>query len=237
MGVKALTIPWLAVHETTPGLAGSWPWIPDSPAEQGLLTLHVGRCNFDLMDVQDRVASLLEAAREGDEGALDKVFTIVYDELHQMAHSQRRRWDGDYTLDTTALVHEAYLKLVDQTGAQWNNRGHFMAVAARAMRHILVNYAERRRAAKRGGDMQRVSLSDSNPVSEEAAEEVLALHEALERLSEVNGRQAKVVEARFFAGLPIVETAEALGISPATVKRDWSLASAWLHREINITLE
>lgn len=195
-----------------------------------------GRCSFDLMDAPDRVASLLDAARQGDEGALDEVFTIVYDELHRMAHSQRRRWDGDYTLDTTALVHEAYLKLVDQTGAQWNNRGHFMAVAAKAMRHILVNYAERRRAAKRGGNMQRVSLDDSNPVSEEVAEEVLALHEALERLGEVNERQAKVVEARFFAGLPIEDTAEALDISPATVKRDWSLASAWLHREINTTL-
>ena len=216
--------------------AGAWSWTPNPLHRQAQLTPSPPRCSFDLMDTPDHVASLLEAAREGDAAALDQVFSIVYGELHQMAHSQRRRWEGDYTLDTSALVHEAYLKLVDQTGAQWNNRGHFMAVAAKAMRHILVNYAERRRAAKRGGDMQRVSLDDSNPVSEEVAEEVLALHEALERLSGISERQAQVVEARFFAGLPIEETAAALDISPATVKRDWRLASAWLHREMNTIL-
>jgi RNA polymerase sigma factor (TIGR02999 family) len=184
----------------------------------------------------EQVTDLLQAAREGDRAALDRVFSIVYEQLRGLAHSQRRRWQGDYTLDTTALVHEAYLKLVDQSSASFKDRGHFMAVAAKAMRHILVNYAERRRAAKRGGSAQHVPIDEFNPVSEEAAEEVLALHDALDRLAALNERQANVVEARFFAGLPIEEAAEALAISPATVKRDWNLASAWLHREINLNL-
>lgn len=234
--LKTLAILWLAMPASAPTSSWGWSGIPNPFPAPANLTPPEGWCNFGPMVSQDRVLSLLEAVRKGDAGALDEVFSIVYDELHSLARAQRRRWEGDYTLDTTALVHEAYLKLVDQTGAHWNNRGHFMAVAATAMRHILVNYAERRRAAKRGGDMQQVSIDDSNPVGEEVAEEVLALHEALERLSEVNERQAKVVEARFFAGLAIEETAEALDISPATVKRDWSLASAWLHREINTTL-
>jgi RNA polymerase sigma factor (TIGR02999 family) len=184
----------------------------------------------------EQVTDLLQAARAGDHAALDRVFSIVYEELRGLAHAQRRRWHGDYTLDTTALVHEAYLKLVDQRSSSFKDRGHFMAVAAKAMRHILVNYAERRRAAKRGGGAERVPIEEFNPVSEESAEEVLALHDALERLAGFNERQARVVEARFFAGLPIEDTAEALGISPATVKRDWNLASAWLHREINLNL-
>lgn len=188
----------------------------------------------------------LREAQEGDRQALDQVFALVYEELHHMAQSQRRRWSGDYTLDTTALVHEAYLKLVGQPEASWNDRGHFLAVAARAMRHLLVNYAERRRAAKRGGGASHVPLegdpgagisSEFNPVSEEAADELIALHEALERLGTVNQRQVQVVEARFYVGLSIEETARALGISPATVKRDWQMASAWLHREIRSELE
>ena len=188
------------------------------------------------MESGDEITGLLQATKEGDRDALDRVFSIVYEELRRLAAAQRRRWHGDNTLDTTALVHEAYLKLVGQRHAGWNSRGHFFAVAAKAMRHILVNYAEQRRAQKRGGDAQQISLDDSNPVSEEVADEVLALHEALERLAEVNERQAKVVEARFFAGLKIEETAEAFDISPATVKRDWQLASAWLHREVKTTL-
>lgn len=197
------------------------------------LTLIEGRCTFDLMDPSDHVTALLEAARAGDQGALGDVFAIVYQELHRLAHAQRRRWHGDNTLDTTALVHEAYLKLVNPGRTPWKNRGHFLAVASKAMRHVLVSYAEKRRAAKRGGDLERVSIDDFNPVSEEAAEEVLALQEALERLTEMNERQARVVEARFFAGLSIEDAAEALEISPATVKRDWRLASAWLTRELS----
>jgi RNA polymerase sigma factor (TIGR02999 family) len=189
------------------------------------------------MDPSHEITERLRLARQGDRAALDEVFTLVYDELHRLAQTQRRRWSGDTTLDTTALVHEAYLKLVGRPDAGWNDRGHFLAVASRAMRHLLVNYAERRRAAKRGGGGAPVSLDDFNPVSEEVADEVIALHEALQRLAAVSERQVRVVEARFYIGLSIEETAQALGISPATVKRDWQLASAWLHREIQLTLQ
>jgi len=184
----------------------------------------------------DEITERLRAAGRGDREALDEVFALVYEELRGRARAQRRRWSGNETLDTTALVHEAYLKLVDQSRAQWNDRAHFLAVAARAMRHVLVNYAEQRRAAKRGGDARHVPLDESNPVSEEVADEVIALHQARQRLADVNDRQARVVEARFFAGLSVEETAAALDISPATVKRDWALASAWLHREIQTNL-
>jgi RNA polymerase sigma factor (TIGR02999 family) len=192
------------------------------------------------------ITQRLRLAQKGDRKALDEVFTLVYDELYRLARSQRRRWSGDYTLDTTALVHEAYLKLVGQTEASWNDRGHFLAVAARAMRHLLVNYAERRRTAKRGGGASHLSLDqgdaeagspvDFNPVSEGVAEELIALHQALERLSTISERQVQVVEARFYAGLSVDETAQGLDISAATVKRDWQMASAWLHREIKSTL-
>ena len=184
------------------------------------------------MASQHDVTQRLRLAREGDRAALNEVFDLVYDELLRLAQGQRRRWSGDRTLDTTALVHEAYLKLVNQESPDWNDRGHFLAVAARAMRHLLVNYAQRRRAAKRGGDRQPVSLDEFNPVAEEVADEILALHENLERLEAVSPRQVSVVESRFYLGLSILETAEALSISPATVKRDWQLASAWLRREI-----
>ena len=184
----------------------------------------------------EEITARLRAAQQGDHEALDEVFAVVYDELRRRAHAQRRRWIGDNTLGTTALVHEAYLKLVDQSQAQWNDRVHFLAVASKAMRHILVNYAEQRQAAKRGGGVPVVSLDDANPVSEEVADEILALHEALQRLAEMNERQARVVEARFFAGLKIEETAAVLEVSSATVKRDWSLATAWLQREIKTTL-
>ncbi|MDH5196434.1 MAG: ECF-type sigma factor, partial [Gemmatimonadota bacterium] len=127
------------------------------------------------------ITERLRLAQQGDRAALDEVFALVYDELRRLAQAQRRRWSGDTTLDTTALVHEVYLKLVDQEGAQWNDRSHFLAVAAKAMRHLLVNYAERRRAAKRGGGAATVSIDEFNPVAEEVADEVIALHEALDR--------------------------------------------------------
>jgi len=188
------------------------------------------------MHTSDEITTRLRAAQQGDREAMDEVFELVYRELWQMARAQRRRWSGDNTLDTTALVHEAYLKLVNQSNAQWNDKAHFMAVAARAMRHVLVNYAKARRTLKRGGGAPNVSLEDFNPVSEEVADDVIALHEALDRLGAVSDRQARVVEARFYAGLSISETADVLEISIATVKRDWALASAWLHREIKTTL-
>lgn len=188
------------------------------------------------MPTDSDVSVLLKAVEEGDRDAMDELFSLVYAELRSLAKGQRARWDGDYTLNTTGLVHEAYLKLVDQTRASYTDRSHFLAVATRAMRHVLVNYAERRKTQKRGGDQTRVDLDQANPVSPEVAEEVIALHEALKRLGEVDERQAKVVETRFFGGFNVEETADLLAISPATVKRDWAVASAWLHREIRRSL-
>lgn len=189
------------------------------------------------MGRSDEITTLLDAARAGSTGALDEVFAVIYDELHELARCQRGRWRGDYTLNTTALVHEAYLKLVGRGRAGWSDRAHFLAVAATAMRQILVNYAQMRSAQKRGGGAPHVSLQDIGPIMDaETAEDVLALHEALGRLARLNERQAKVVEARFFAGMPVRETAEVLGVSPATVKRDWALASAWLHKEIKLVM-
>jgi RNA polymerase sigma factor (TIGR02999 family) len=184
----------------------------------------------------EEVTILLRAASEGDHQALDRLFEAVYGELKRLARTQRRQWSGDFTLNTTALVNEAYLKMVRQGAVSWADRSHFYAVASRAMRQILVNYAERRSAAKRGGGAEVLSLDEVNPVAPEAAEEILALDEALQRLAVLEERQSRVVECRFFAGLSVAETAEVLGLSPATVKRDWALASAWLRREVAVAL-
>jgi len=190
------------------------------------------------MDPSPDVTRLLDAARQGDKHAVDRLFGAVYDRLHALAGAQRGRWDGDFTLNTTALVHEAYVKMVNQSEPDWRDRAHFLSAAARAMRHVLVNYAERRNAAKRGGGTERVPLAAGeneagfNPVPPETAEEVLSLHEALERLEDLNRRQSRVVECRFFAGMRLEETAEVLGVSVATVKRDWGHASAWLRLEM-----
>jgi RNA polymerase sigma factor (TIGR02999 family) len=188
------------------------------------------------MPADGEVTALLRRSGAGDADALDALFELLYAELRSMAQSQRSRWDGNYTLNTTALVHEAYLKLVEQDRASWNDRAHFMAVATRAMRHILINYAERQKAEKRGGGQEPVPVENVSPLSDEAADEVLALHDALQLLESINERQAKVVEARFFGGFTIEETADLLEISVATVKRDWALAGAWLHREIQVSL-
>jgi RNA polymerase sigma factor (TIGR02999 family) len=188
------------------------------------------------MPTSGEITLLLESVRAGDRRALDELFAVVYHDLRQVAHGQRLRWDGDFTLQTTALVHEAYLKLAGSKASDWRNRAHFFAVASRAMRQILVNYAERRRAAKRGGPAESLPLDEVNPVAPEAAEELLALNEALGRLEAVSERQSRVVEHRFFGGLALRETAEVLGVSLATVKRDWALASAWLREEVRLAL-
>jgi RNA polymerase sigma factor (TIGR02999 family) len=174
---------------------------------------------------------------EADSPALDEIFTAAYEELCDLASAQRRRWRGNETLDTTALVHELYLKLARQE-PPLRNPACLFAVAARAMRHLLVNYAEQQQALKRGGGDQRVPLAtlhvpDGIPGGTVAtADEVLALNEALERLATLNTRQRDVVECRFFGGLSVEETAAALEISTATAKRDWRLARAWLHHEL-----
>ena len=180
-------------------------------------------------DVED-ITKLLIAAGSGDRDAMDEVFTSVYPRLRQIARARRHSWHGNPTLNTTALIHEAYLKVAGK--GQYKNRGHFFAVAAKAMRQVLINYAERKRAAKRGGGERDVTLDDGNAVSEDAVDELLILDQALNRLESMSERQSRVVECLFFAGFGIEETAEALEISPATVKRDWSTARAWLYREM-----
>lgn len=189
----------------------------------------------------ENITALLSAVREGDRAALDALFPLLYDELHRLAGSQRRQWQGNYTLNTTALVHEAYLKLVQQEEVHWKDRAHFFAMAAKAMRHILINYARDQQTHKRGGGNERVSMADAErealgSMSEEAIHELLALDDALHQLEKLNLRQSQVVECRFFAGLSVEETAEALGTSTATVKRDWRLASIWLYHALGAPL-
>lgn len=193
------------------------------------------RSTNDPTPAQD-LTTLLESAARGDRAAFDRAYSLVYRELRRVARAERRRWHGNATLNTTVLVHEAYLRLAGWEAAHWKGRAHFFAVAGKAMRQVLVNYAERWRAVKRGGDHERVPLTSAaaeiNPLPAEIADEILALHEALERLERLDARQCRVVECRFFAGLSIEETAEAVGVSPATVKRDWRVARAWLYREL-----
>lgn len=189
-------------------------------------------------ETHTRVARLLAALQEGDAAAVDELFAVLYEELHAIAHRQRRQWVGDETLQTTVLVHEAYLKLVGRTGIGATSRAHFLALAARAMRHILCNYARDRRAQKRGGGFDHVPFDELSADAARLAfstgpsDALVALDEALRRLEQVDPRQGRVVECRFFGGLTIEETAAALGVSPRTVKRDWAVAQAWLHREI-----
>lgn len=183
------------------------------------------------MDERADITGLLAMARDGNNSAFDRLFEVVYRQLRALAHHRRERWYLDDTLNTTALVHEAYLKLVQHSRPHWHDRTHFFAAASRAMRHILINYAERRRAAKRGGSVPTESLEHNPVADDDTAEELIALDQALNNLEELGPRQARVVECRFFAGLPVAETAETLAISEATVKRDWVLARAFLKRE------
>ncbi|MEM6337150.1 MAG: sigma-70 family RNA polymerase sigma factor [Bacteroidota bacterium] len=165
--------------------------------------------------------------------SLDDLMPEVYEELRQLAQAQLRYERRDHTLNTTALVHEAYMKMSAQRRVDWNNRAQFLGVASRAMRRILVDHARKRRALKRGGD-KVVALDESgNVVAEARTEDLVALDEALERLASFDPRQSRVVECRFFGGLNIEETAAVLGVSSATVKREWAVARAWLYRELH----
>lgn len=184
------------------------------------------------MEDPTSITALLSDYSEGDEAAFDQLLPLVYDTLRRMARQQRHRRRSYETLNTTALVHEAYLKLSQHTNASWSNRAHFFRVAARAMRQILVDYARKQQAAKRGGKQSDASFDERLYIAGEKAEEVIALDEALEKLAALDPRQSKVVELRYFVGFTIPETAEALGVSVATVKRDWTAARAWLHLKI-----
>lgn len=185
------------------------------------------------------VTRILEDVDRGDQTALDAVFPLVYAELRNIAHHHRRRWHGDTTLGTTVLVNEAYLRLSDAKHVSARTKAHFLSLAARAMRQILCNYGRDRRALKRGGPLVGISLDlpehevQSGLFSDAQASVLADLAEALDRLQDTDERLGKVVECRFFGGLSIEETAAALDTSPATVKRDWLLARAWLYREMN----
>ena len=187
---------------------------------------------------QETVARLLEEMGSGDGQALDQLFAILYDELKDLAGRHRRRWRGNHTLNTTALVHEAYLKLVGQTRIAVDNRAHFRALGARVMRQILCDYARDRSTRKRGGPVQTLhldelwTLPDPAQFSEAHSDNLVALDEALQRLERINPRQARVVECRFFGGMTVEETATAIGSSTRTVKRDSAMAQAWLHRAL-----
>ena len=185
------------------------------------------------MDASGDITRLLTNAQNGERGALDELLPYVYGELRVMARRElNRRRDGQ-TLNTTALVHEAYLKLSDQPDPSWENRRHFFGVAAKAMRHLLVDHARRRKAGKRGGGQQPLSLDDTVIAVEDRAEELLALDEALDHLATLDERCAQTVELRFFGGLSAEETAAVLDISERTVKRDWRRARAYLYRIIH----
>jgi RNA polymerase sigma factor (TIGR02999 family) len=179
------------------------------------------------------VTQLLLGWSHGDKEALDKLVPLVYDELRRQASRYLRRERAGHTLQTTALIHEAYLRLVDQRNVHWQNRAHFFGIAAQLMRRILVDHARTKKRDKRGGSILRVSLGEAMAVAKAQELDIVALDEALDRLAAIDEQQSRIVELRFFSGLSVPETAEVLGISPATVKRDWSMAKAWLHREIS----
>lgn len=183
------------------------------------------------MDETGEITRLLGEIGRGQKDAMNQLLPLVYDELHRLARSYFRRERGEHTLQPTALVHEAYLRLADQR-APMESRGHFMAVAATQMRRILLDYARKHRAARRGGAGQKVMLEDTMAICEQQPVDIIALDSALTRLSGLDPDQARLVELRFFGGLSVEETAEVMGVSPATVKRSWSSARAFLHREI-----
>jgi RNA polymerase sigma factor (TIGR02999 family) len=179
------------------------------------------------------LTELLHRWSAGDKGALERLTPLVYNELKRVAHRQLRRERADHTLDTAALVHEAYLRLVDQTKATWHDRSHFFAVCGRMMRRILVDYARSQHREKRGGGRPELPLNEAIDVPMQKNHEWIVLDDALNDLAKLDEEQSRVVELRFFAGLSIAETAEALGISTATADRKWATARAWLLREIN----
>ena len=181
---------------------------------------------------QQRVTDLLVQWSHGDDAALAELTPLIYEELRRIAHHHMGGQRADHTLQTTALVNEAYLRLADQTNPSWKNRAHFFAVAARAMRQIVVDYARSQRSQKRGGGAVKVELDEAAIVSPEQSREIVDLHEALERLATLDSRKAQVVELKYFGGLNYDEMAEVLKISRVTVRRDWEFAKVWLYTEL-----
>jgi RNA polymerase sigma factor (TIGR02999 family) len=182
---------------------------------------------------QQEVTRLLADWSRGDDAAFAKLTPLIYEELRRIAHRHMGGQRPDHTLQTTALVNEAYLRLADQTNPSWQNRAHFFAVAARAMRQIVVDYAKSQRAQKRGGGALKIELDEGAIVSPEQSQEIIDLHEALERLGTLDSRKAQVVELKFFGGLNYDEIAEVLKIARMTVRRDWEFARLWLYTELH----
>lgn len=180
---------------------------------------------------EEEVTRLLQAMRSGEPGAAEALLPVIYQELHRLAKAYMRRERPGHTLQPTALIHEAYLRLAKEE-VDWTSRQHFIGVAAHTMRRVLVDYARAHKAERRGGGLRRVDLEDRLAISSDRLDEVLAVDEALARLAQLNGRQAQVVELRYFGGLSIEEIAPILGIAPRSVKRDWSLARLWLFRHL-----
>ncbi len=180
-----------------------------------------------------RITQLLQAHSSGDRQALNRLVPLVYEEMKRLARKRLQSERSDHTIGTHDLVHEAYLKLLDFNRINWQNRSHFYAIASRIMRNILVDYAVRKRAQKRGGKQRRVTLGEADAVSEANYHDIITIHQALQKLEKMDERQVRIVECRFFGGLNIEETAESLGVSEPTVYRDWKMARAWLNRELS----
>ncbi len=185
-----------------------------------------------MSDEQKQISVILRDWSGGNRASADALLSLVYDELRKIAGQYLRKERSDHTLQPTALVHEAYLKLVDISDISWQDRAHFFAVASNVMRHILVDHARAHLTEKRGGEVQRITLEDALSFSKKPDIDLLALDEALKQLAEFDEQQSRIVELRFFGGLTIEETAHVLGISPATVKREWTMAKAWLFRRM-----
>jgi RNA polymerase sigma factor (TIGR02999 family) len=184
------------------------------------------------MSSSSEITDLLICWSNGDSAALEQLMPLVERELHRLAHHYMRREHAGHTLQTTALINETFLRLVDQSRVKWQNRAHFYGIAAQIMRRVLLNYARDQKRYKRGGGVYKVSLSEADVMSEEKSVELIALDEALQQLSIIDERKSRVVELRYFGGLSVKETAEVLKVSPVTVARDWDMAKAWLAREI-----
>jgi len=182
---------------------------------------------------RENVTRILQDWSKGDRAALEELLSLVYDELRRLAEHYLRRERPGHTLQATALVHEAFLRLIDQEQVNWQNRAHFFGAAANLMRQILIQHARAKHAEKRGGEREKLYLDEVHNLVREQDWDLIALDDALNDLAAVSLQQSRVVELRFFGGLSIEETAEVLGISPATVKREWNVAKAWLHREIS----
>lgn len=214
-----------------------WRLTLESPPEAG--------CRREMGEAQQHVVNrLLHELKAGNREAFSELLPLVYDDLHNVAGRQRRQWNGEETLDTTALIHEAYLRLIDQTAPQWESYPHFLAIASTAMRQILLDYAKRKHAAKRGGGYEQVPLHEidaaldgSLKVGDARSAALIALDDSLRRLEQHDARQARIVECRFFGGMTIQDTATALGIAPATVGRGWQMAKAWLYRDLKKSVE